>query len=280
MPLPETPMPRHTKRPAELHSVFERAFHEQRRALLGWLGGLAGIAVMMLAIYPTVRDNPQMSKLIESYPKALRTMFGISDYTSGAGYLRAEVFSLTAPLLVVVFAILWGGDAIAGEEDRRTIDLLLANPVSRRTILLQKWAAVMLGIAVVSCGLGLVLGLGAPIVGLHVAWVSLASAVVATTLLGMLYATLALAVGAATGHRGLARGVVTLLAVAAYLVSSLAEMVRWLLPIRPLSPWYHALGVDPLSSGFLPEHLVVLVAAILVTIAAAAVAFERRDLAV
>jgi len=273
-------MPRHRARPAELHSVFERAFHEERRALLGWVGGLAALAVVMLAIYPTVRDNQQISKLIEAYPKALRTMFGISDYTSGAGYLRAEVFSLMAPLLIVVFAILWGGDVIAGEEERRTIDLLLANPVSRRRILLEKWAAVMLGITIATWGLGLLIGLGAPVVGLHVAWSSLASVVVATMLLGMLYATLALAVGAATGRRGLARGVVTLLAVAAYLVSSLAELVRWLRPIRPLSPWYHALGVDPLGSGFLPGHLLVLVAAILVTIVGAAVAFERRDLAV
>ncbi len=225
-------MPRHRARPAELHSVFERAFHEERRALLGWVGGLAALAVVMLAIYPTVRDNQQISKLIEAYPKALRTMFGISDYTSGAGYLRAEVFSLMAPLLIVVFAILWGGDVIAGEEERRTIDLLLANPVSRRRILLEKWAAVMLGITIATWGLGLLIGLGAPVVGLHVAWSSLASVVVATMLLGMLYATLALAVGAATGRRGLARGVVTLLAVAAYLVSSLAEIG----PVAPPDP--------------------------------------------
>ena len=273
-------MPRRPSRPAELHSVFERAFHEQRRAMAGWLAGLGGLALVMLAIYPTVRDNPQISKLIETYPEALRSMFGISDYTSGAGYLRAEVFSFMAPLLIVIFAVLWGGDVIAGEEERHTIDLLLANPVSRRRILLEKWAAVIVGISITAWGLGLVLGVGAPLVRLHVAWGPLASVVTATMLLGWLYATIALAVGAATGRRGLARGVVTLLAVAAYFVSSLAEIVRWLRPIRPLSPWYHALGVDPLSAGFLPWHLGILVGATLLSAFAAVVAFDRRDLAV
>lgn len=273
-------MARSHHRAAQLHSVFERSFHDHRRTLFGWAAGLVGLAVVMLSLYPTVRGNQEMAKLIESYPKAFRTLFGLSDYTTGPGYLRAEVFSLMAPLLVVIMAVLWGGDAIAGEEDRRTIDVLLANPISRRRVVLEKWAALVLGVVVVTAGLGLALGLGAPLVGLHVGSVALVSAVVATALLAVLYATVALALGAATGRRGLARGVTTLLVVAAYLASSLAELVPWLRPVRPLSPWYHALGVDPLASGFLVGHLALLVALTAVVAFAGVVAFDRRDLAV
>ncbi len=268
------------RRPAQLRSVFERTLHDERRALAGWLTGLAGLGLVMLAVYPSVHHNQEISRLVAGYPRAFRSLFGISDYASGPGYLRAEVFSLTGPLLVVIMAVLWGADALAGEEDRRTIDLLLANPVSRRQVVLEKWAAVALAVGGASLGLGVVLAAGGPLAGLHVGSVPLFSAVVATMLLGVLFATVALAVGAATGRRGLARGVATLLAVAAYLASTLPDLVSWLRPVRPLSPWYHALGVDPLTAGFLPLHLLVLIAMTGLSAGAAIVAFDRRDLAV
>ena len=72
---------------------------------------------------------------------------------------------------------------------------------------------------------------------------------VASWLVATVFGTIALAVGAATGRRGLARGLGALAAVVAYLLSSLAEVVRWLEPVRPVSPWYHALGVDPLGAA-------------------------------
>lgn len=267
-------------RGAALHSIFERVLHEQRKALYGWSVGLGALALLETAMYPTIRSNPTFAKLGESYPEALRSLFNISDFTTGTGYLRTELFSVIVPMLVVVVGVLWGGDAIAGEEERGTIDLLLANPVSRRRVLLEKWAALLAGVVAVCAALALGLAIGIPATGLHAGVTKVAAAIVATMLLGVLYATVALALSAATGRRGLARGVTTALAVAAYLLSSLADLVGWLKPLRPLSPWYHALGVDPLSSGFAPGHLLVLLGLTVVFLLAGLVAFDRRDLAV
>lgn len=101
----------------------------------------------------------------------------------------------------------------------------------------------------------------------------------ATALVGVLFGTLALAVGAATGRRGLARGVAAAFAVASYLVSSLADLVSLLRPVRPLSPWYQAIGVDPITHGF-SWRLLILVGLTAAFVAASSAAFERRDLAV
>jgi len=270
----------HRARPARLHSVFERTLHEERRALIGWAIGLAALAVTMLAMYPTVRGNQDISQLIDSYPKTFKSLFGVYDYTSGPGYLRAEVFSLMGPLLLTIFGVLWGSDLTAGEEERRTIDVLLANPVSRGRVLVEKWAALVVGQAVAAATLGIVLVAGAPVAGLHIGWGPLWAAVVASALLGLLFGTVALALGAATGHRGLARGVTAMIAVVAYLLSSLADIVTWVRRVRPVSPWYHAIGVDPLTTGFRPGHLLIVVAMIVVVVAIAAAAFDRRDLGV
>lgn len=266
------------RRPAELHSVFERSFHEERRALLGWAAGLVALAVTMLAMYPTIRGNQQFSQLFESYPKAFRSMFGISDYTSGPGYLRAEVFSLTAPLLLSIFAILWGSDLVAGEEQRMTIDVLMANPISRSRVVLEKCAALVIGTAIAAGSLWLALLVGARAVHLDVGVAELSAAAFASWLVATVFGTIAMAIGAATGRRGVARGIGALVAVTAYLLSSLAEIVRWLQHLRPISPWYHAIGVDPLANGFQPVHLLVLGGIVIVAVVLAVVSFDRRDL--
>lgn len=267
-------------RPANLHSIFERALHEQRRALVGWSAGMAGLALTLLALFPSLRGNEEISKLIDAYPQTFRTMFAVADFTTGPGYLRAELFSLTGPLLLVILAVLWGSDAVAGEEARGTIDLLLANPVSRARVVLEKWATLAVAVMVVTLTLGVALGAGDVALHMEVPADRLVAALTATALLALLFGSVALALGAATGRRAVARGITAALVVASYLVSSLAGVVSWLQPVRPASPWYHALGVDPLTVGFAPWHLVVL-AVVTVCFGGIAVAgFDRRDLGV
>ena len=263
---------------ALLGSVFGRSLHDERRGITGWVLGIAALSVWLLAMYPTIRDNGDFTKLLESYPKALRKLFSLNDFTSGPGYVRSELFSFTVPVLLSIVAVLWGSDAVAGEEERHTLDLLLANPISRRRLVAEKWAAVVLAILIVSAVLALVLTIGAPVVSLDIGWWRLMAPVVACAMLAVLFASLSLAIGAATGHRGLARGGGAALAVSAYLVSSLAELVSWLRPFRVVSPWYHAFGVDPVGAGLSLPHIAVLVVASLAFAVFAAVAFDRRDL--
>ena len=41
-----------------LRNVFLKTLSETRHALVWWSLGLIGMAAMMIAAYPTVRDNP------------------------------------------------------------------------------------------------------------------------------------------------------------------------------------------------------------------------------
>jgi ABC-2 type transport system permease protein len=261
-----------------LGSVYHRSLIEQRRGIIGWVVGIALFCLVMLAIYPTIHANASFSKLIEAYPEALRKLFDISDYTTGPGYLRTEVFSFMAPLLLTIYAVLQGSDLLAGEEERRTIDLLLANPVSRARVVLEKWFALASGVVALGVVLELLLGLAGPLFRLHLGWRQLSAEVVGTTLFGLVGGTLALAWGAATGSRGSARGVSAAVAVAMYLLSALSQLVAALRPFEWASLWYHALGGDPLTTGFHYWHLGVVVVSIGALLAVAVVSFDRRDL--
>jgi ABC-2 type transport system permease protein len=272
-------MSRRSRRTASLTSVFDRSMREQRRNLAGWVAGLVGFCLVMLSIYPTVRGNRSFAKLLDAYPEVFRKLFQVSDYTTSPGYLRTEVFSFMAPLLIAVFAILQGSDLLAGEEERRTIDVFMANPVSRRRVVVEKWLALAASTALLSVVLELMLGLVGPLFRLHVGWTLLSAEVFGSGIFALFAGTLAMAVGAATGARGTARGVSTAVAVAMYLLSTLAQIVGWLMPVRAVSLWYHALGVDPLTSGFQFWHVAVVLAAIILLLGATIFSFDRRDLA-
>ncbi len=261
-----------------LGSVYDRTIFEQRRAVAGWVAGMAFFSLVMLAMFPTIHANASFAKLIEAYPEALRKLFDISNYTTGPGYLRTEVFSFMAPLLITIYAILQGSDLLAGEEERRTIDLLLANPVSRRRVVMEKWLALATGVGALSVVLELLLGLIGPLFRLHLGWRQLSAEVLGTALFGLFGGTLALAWGAWTGARGAARGVAATVTVAMYLLSALAQLVSALGSFEWASLWYHALGGDPLTTGFHYWHLGVVAMVIGVLLLAATLLFDRRDL--
>jgi ABC-2 type transport system permease protein len=260
-------------------SIFGRALADRRRSMIGWVLSLVLFSAVMLAVYPTIHGNDQITKLLDSYPEALRKIFDTSNYTTGPGYLRAEVFSFVAPLLLGIFSIIWGADLIAGEEDRKTIDILLANPISRRRVLFEKWAALLAGTGLLATALLASLGFGGLLAGLHVGFIPLFAECLASGFLAAAFGSLALGVGAATGSRGLGLGVAAGVLVASYLLSTLPALVTWLTPVRPASLWYHALGVDPLTSGLEFWHLTIVMITAVAFASLGSIAFERRDLA-
>jgi ABC-2 type transport system permease protein len=65
--------------------------------------------------------------------------------------------------------------------------------------------------------------------------------------------------------------------VVAWLVDGLGQAVSVLDPVRPLSPFYQALGRNPLRDGVPWTGWAILVAATAVLVVIAAAGLERRD---
>jgi ABC-2 type transport system permease protein len=265
-----------------LRNTFLKTLRDAGRALAWWSLGLIGMAALMVAVYPTVRDNPDLNEMVQEYPEALKAFIafgGDVDYLSGAGYLGSELFSFMVPLLLAVAAIGAGARAIAGEEERGTLELLLANPVSRRRVVGEKLGALLAELTVLGLVLWLALLVGVEIVGMGVSAAHLGAATASAVLLAFAFGGIALLAGAATGRRGIAVGVAAATAVAAYLLNSLAVLVGFLEPFRTLSPFYHYVASDPLRHGLGAAHVGFLVALAVLAAAAAVVTFDRRDLA-
>jgi ABC-2 type transport system permease protein len=219
-----------------------------------------------------------LAQMSSSLPEAMLAFIGGGDMTTPEGFYQLETFGIMAPIAVILVAASVGGKALAGEERDRTIGLLLANPVPRRTIVLQKAAAMVVHATVVGAAtFAGVLG-GSLLGGLGISAANIAATTLHVTLLGTMFGAVALAVGAATGSVRTSTMVTIGVAGAAYFANALLsigeDLARW----AWVSPFEWYLGGDPLNTGVEWSSVALFVGLTLALVAAAVVLFDRRDL--
>jgi len=260
--------------------VLRKTLRDQRRALTGWALGMAALVALYTSFYPSIKANAtKLNQYMETLPVALRNMIGrAGSIASPTGYLQSEIFSIMGPLLLMILAIGAGARAIAGEEETGTLDLLLANPIPRRRVVLEKFWAMVAATGGVGVVMWAAIAAFGPLFGVRVSLVNLAETVLSAVLLAIGFGAGALAIGCWRGKRGLAIAVVTSVAVVTYLFNVLAPSVDAVRSLRLLSPFHYYIDNDPLRNGLDPVHALVLVAITGVLLGLALFAFERRDL--
>lgn len=264
-------------------TVALRMIRDRRRSTTWWLIGLLALVAFTVALYPSVKDQTEIEDLMANLPAAFRSMIGYDTavpLTSPAGYLHARMFSTMAPVLLVVFGIGIGAQAIGGLEEAGRLEPLLANPVTRTRVAVERYLAGAGLLAVlVAAFAAATLGLAAAVDALDgVDIVGLLGASAAAGALALLHQSLAYAIGAATGRRGPAVGVAAAVAVGGYLIYSLLSLVDALAPLRYATPWYWYLQRNMLAQGVPPAAVVVPLALSAVLLAAGWALFRRRDL--
>ena len=263
-----------------LRNVFTKTLWDARRSLLGWALAISAVAAMYAAFWPSV-NTPQMQQALGNYPQGVLEAFNYNDLASPAGYLGSSVYGLLVPLLVAVFAIDWGTRAVAGDEEAGTLDLLLAHPVSRTRLALQRFAALITALTLVGALLLLaMLAIAGPAQLQGITASEFAAATAQLALFGACLGALAFAVGAATGRKALALGASAGVAVLAYLANGVFPQLQGLEWTRDLSPWHWYLGGEPLKHGLQAGDALLLLVVTLVLVAAGTLLFNRRDVAV
>jgi ABC-2 type transport system permease protein len=260
-----------------LGTVFRKGLRDQRRSLIGWSIGVLLLVLLESALWPSIRNMPDLNTFLANYPEAFRKMFNIEDFGTGTGFVNTELFSLMLPILFIIFGVGRGARAIAGEEERGTLNVLLVTPVSAVRLVLAQAAALAVGllalgavlyVSMLGCSVGFGLGLNAA---------DLAGATLAMVLLGLEFGWLALAIGAITGRRAVAIAAASAAAVAAYVLYVAGQLVEAIKPWEPLSPFHQALAGGPLGAGLPGAYLWMPVAAA-VAVAVALPIFDRRDI--
>lgn len=259
--------------------LLPKTLNDHRRSIIGWALGVIALTAVMLWVYPSIHDSAaQMAQLIQAYPKQLQEMFRMSDYTSGEGYLAAELFSFMVPLIFVAIGISWGASEAAGEEEHGTADLLYSLPISRTRILITKWIAALIALVFTGVVLWLTLVIGGPLASIHISAANYGAAAIGVTAEGLLFGSIAFAAGAASGRRGMSFAASIVLALATFLLYMLAPLVEALQGIVDWNPFQWAMGHDPLTNGFDVVPLLGVIGLSVLFLVIGLVAINRRDI--
>ncbi len=248
----------------------------RRKSTVAYSIGLAVYTFLIVAMYPSFKDASGLDDMLEEQP-GLSALFGITgSITTPDGWLSANLYANFLPLILLFVTVGHGAATLAGEEERGRLDLVLALPLHRRSIVLQKALATVLMVTVVAV-LTFLAALAGRFFEIDVSVANLATTTLGAVLLALTFGFVALAVAGGTGERGLGLGVAAGAASAAFLLSSLAPLVDWLDDWKALSPFYWAVGNSQLANGLGWDGFGVLAATTLVALGAAVWAFEHHD---
>ncbi|MEM9563611.1 MAG: ABC transporter permease subunit [Actinomycetota bacterium] len=266
-----------------LGSIFAKSIWERRRSTVWWVAGMVALAGVTVAFYPSVRDDAEaFEDLFEAFPSELLSVFGIEDAASlvtATGLVNSRLYAGIGPVILAVLGITLGTAAIAGEEDRGTLDLLLSQPVTRTQIVVEKFAAAAVLIGLVVVALFVTLLVLDPVVDLGFSLSGVFAANITLGLFALLFCALALALGSATGNRGLTIGVSAGATAALFFIHGLAPLVDDLAWLAELTPFHWLQDPNPLANGL---DVVAVLLFVMVTGGLVAVAIwglNRRDIA-
>lgn len=254
-------------------NVFTKSLRDERWQVVGFGLALTVMSSTAVFLWPSVRDTLQNFTL----PTVVQAFLGTElSIASAAGYLSARYFGWV-DILLIVYAVIQGTGAIAGEESAGTMDLLLAQPITRRDVVLQKAGAVVLGGgAIIAIG-WLGFALSVPFVRIDVSLADTAIASANMLPITLLFFALALWAGAVAPSRGVAAGMTIGLATAAYFISTLANGVDSLRALRYATPFYYYGSGASLVHGIQWWHVGLLCGIAAALVALTVRTFERRD---
>lgn len=248
----------------------------RRRSMYGYMIGMAAYALVIVALYPSFKNDTSLNNLTED-DSTVAALFGATGpLTTPPGWLNANLYANIVPLIVLLLTVGYGASCLAGQDEEGTLGLIAALPLSRRRIAVQK-AAAMVVLTVPVSVLTLLCVLAGHWFDLTLGTGGLVGVTLGVLLLGVDFGAIAMLIGAATGSRGTAVGITSALAAAAYLISSLAPVVPWLHPARFASPFFYAVGDGQVSHGLSLAWAGVLVGIAVAALTACLAAFERLD---
>jgi ABC-type transport system involved in multi-copper enzyme maturation permease subunit len=105
------------------------------------------LLVPAILFWPSFRDNVASLQLMMPF-KAARQILDQFANTGALGYICGQQFFKACNTLGTAAAVLFAAGAVAGEAHRGTLELWLSRPLSRRRILLERYASGALAVVI------------------------------------------------------------------------------------------------------------------------------------
>ena len=259
--------------------VLRRSLYDLRWLII-WFGfGLALYGASMIWLFP--QFEAYLTDVAANYPREILDFFGGGELTDPAGFMTLEYQSF-AVLILIIYAVVASTGQLAGEEGRGSLESLLAQPISRTRLIFEKVAAFVEGALLIDAIVSVGWLVSVPFVDLHgkLTLVDLAGATVGTLPVVALFGALGFWLGAVAPTRGAAAGILTAVAVASYLIASIAQAIEPVEGLQYVSPYYYADAARWLIDGPVWWHQLALLLVAAVVFALAVRAFAGREIGI
>jgi ABC-2 type transport system permease protein len=248
-------------------AIVKKELRERRLYLVWWSLGIGLLTGLTVLTYGSVQDKAdQLNKAFGDLSSSISGFVGTSDMFSPTGYLNSQLYFITLPILFIILSVTLSGALISKEENRRTLELLLARPIGRERLLIAKAIAGALIVGVLGAVTAVAVILCSLIVHIDIATKNLAITTLWMTLFAGAFGSVAFMLYAASlATRKTAAVVAILLSFGGYILSSLGNMVHGLSGIAKLLPYHYS------------SFIIYVAAMYVVSIVIALAGFRRRD---
>jgi ABC-2 type transport system permease protein len=264
--------------------VFKREWKRAQKALWIWVIALGGMSFLIMSIYPQFAENKdQLQELMKLYPEAMLKAFNIDQlgFDSALGFYAIEGY-LFVTLFGSIYAALLAGGILVKEESDRTIEFLLAKPISRTQVVIQKAAAVALVLFVFNIVLTIINYIGFGIADANqVDLKTFFMISLAPFLLHLTFAALSFGISAFFRKQRLVTSISLAIVLFSYFMSIVSSISDKLAGLKWITPFEYV------SSGYIIEHvaikpayLIIMVLVIVCSVAIAIWKYHKKDLIV
>lgn len=225
-----------------MRHIIRWTIWQRRISTVWWCFAVAFFLLINLVFYPSFKDSAaELEKSFENLSDAALQFFGGStDFFSPVGFLNTQIYLIMLPIILGILAIGLGAGLVAREEQDKTIEAILARPISRSKFLLAKaisGSAIIILVSVVSF---IVVSVMTKVVDIDISISSVAATSAVCTLMCLCFGAIAFCITASGRARGAAAiGVTSAVALGGYIIESLSSTVSWLSTPSKILPFHY-----------------------------------------
>lgn len=238
---------------------------------------LALFAVLYISIFPDFKDEAE--ELADAFPDFFFDMFDIVDLHTIEGFIAAEMYSFFWTVIVAAYFAYLGATMLSVDIHERRMDLTLANPISRESVLAQKLLSLWAPLAILNIGVYVLLLAGTTLIGEPID----AGTLLMVHLLSIPYMLVCAAIGlllsVVVSHPRSSKAAGVAIVLVLWFVDSVSRMspdYEWIGDLTPSRYFDHA-GILVREDYSLLDPVILLVV-FAVLVAAATAWFVRRDI--
>lgn len=229
-------------------TIWKQELRQGLLSLLIWTGSIGFLVVICVLLFPEMQG--QMNQVSDMFASmgSFTQAFGMDRLNFGEliGFYGVECGNILG-LGGAFYAALTAITALSKEERDHTAEFLLAHPVRRSAVVLQKLLAVLTQILLLNLATLLLSVISIRLIGEEIPWKPLLLLHLAYLLLQLELAAICFGVSAFLRRGGLGLGI-GLAAICYFLniVANIAEQAEWL---KYITPYGYAEAADIVSSG-------------------------------